>query len=131
MIRLYEYIQSHEGVIGDWSIDSVPKAKLKIKIDALGQQESIQIAIDHEFLVGLEGCHGILKMKIRGNVALRPLACRGPIDKDGEVTFLVQTIERDRKLPKGVCQQARDRRDAVVADPSRRRPITWKPKSSS
>ena len=62
----------------------------------------------------------IYKMVIHGDVMLRPLLCRGPIDPEIEYTLLLGAIERGGKLPTGAPQQAEDNRLTVVNDPSRR-----------
>lgn len=55
--------------------------------------------------------------------ALRPLACRGPFDKNQEVTLLAGAVERDGALkPNGVAATAERHRQVVRGDRERRRP---------
>jgi len=111
MVRVYEYIQSGRGVISGWTLDDEPAGKLDLRIRALKKQESVKLALENKFLVGLRGHGGILKMKINGKVALRPLACRGPVNKDEEITFLGPAIEKDDALDEEDIKRAERRRD--------------------
>ena len=66
----------------------------------------------------------ILEIPIGGNVALRLLLCRGPLNlgKDcREFTLLFGARERDRKyVPPNAVQKADERRLLIMKDPSRR-----------
>lgn len=53
------------------------------------------------------------------------MVCRGPFDKNAELTLLIGAIEKDRKLPNGVAKAAERNRRAIVADAARRRPHEW------
>jgi hypothetical protein len=61
----------------------------------------------------------IYKLKVRGEKALRPLLCKGPLDMDGEFTFLLGAIEVNSQLDED-AEDAEARRSIVIADPSRR-----------
>jgi hypothetical protein len=63
------------------------------------------------------------KFTVNCDVALRPLACKGPVDEQSEWTILVPVIEVGRKYPPGCFQEAEDRRLEILRDPSRRREI--------
>src|SRR6185312_12650132 len=64
----------------------------------------------------------IYKMKVKGKVQLRPMACKGPIDLNREYTILLGWIERDReRVPTEVKRKAQENRLIVVNDPTRRR----------
>ena len=41
---------------------------------------------------------GILKLRVKGNVQLRPMLCRGPIEIDKEFTLLLGACEVGGKL---------------------------------
>lgn len=56
-----------------------------------------------------------------GGVAMRPLACEGPIDCENEWTILVPVIEVGNRYPAGVFDEAERRRIEVLNDPLQRR----------
>lgn len=58
-----------------------------------------------------------------GNAALRPLACKGPIDIVNEWTILVPVIEVGNEYPDRVFSDAEVRRREIIADPTRRREL--------
>lgn len=64
----------------------------------------------------------IYKMKINGQVALRPLLCRGPIRNDEEFTMLKGATEVGWKWnPSNAPVIATERRQEVMDNPSHRR----------
>jgi hypothetical protein len=63
------------------------------------------------------------KLTVNCDGALRPLACKGPIDPENEWTILVPVIEVGNQYPPGVFQEAEERRLEIVADPTRRREL--------
>jgi hypothetical protein len=75
---------------------------------------------------------GIKKLKVHGNVQLRPHLCAGPINRSQEFTILVGAKEKDWKLdPSNAGEIAEKRRNEIVTDPTRRVPherIIPKPK---
>lgn len=54
------------------------------------------------------------KLTVNGNVALRPLACRGPFDIQNEWTILVPAIEVGRRLDDSLLVDAEKRRLALI-----------------
>ena len=71
------------------------------------------------------GQEWIYKLRLKGNVALRPMLTLGPIDRDAEWTILVRAKERDGKTePTNAADIAEARRQEIQADPSRRR-LLW------
>ena len=65
---------------------------------------------------------GILKLRIHGNVQLRPLLCRGPVQIDKEFTLLLGAKEVGSVLrPKNAEQTAVFRKGEVTLDPANRR----------
>jgi hypothetical protein len=67
-------------------------------------------------------CDSIYKLKVKGNVQLRPLLCKGPINNDEEFTLLIGAKEVQGELqPDGVEYKAIERREGVIADPENRR----------
>lgn len=83
------------------------------------QQIDFELAIGTKLLAGPIYQH-IYKLVIHGDVMLRPMLCRGPIEPEAEYTLLVGAIERGGKLPKGAPQQAEENRQTVLDDPARR-----------
>lgn len=68
--------------------------------------------------------NGVLKLKCKGNVQLRPMVCRGPINLvlGKEYTLLHGAKEVGSKLvPADAPAKASQRKDQVVADPDKRR----------
>jgi hypothetical protein len=64
------------------------------------------------------------KIKIRGNIAVRPILVLGPFDKEHEVTFLLVAEERDNVLRPSddeVAKLAEQRLNEILRDPKRRR----------
>lgn len=70
---------------------------------------------------GVYGQVWIYKLKLKGNVALRPMLCRGPFS-DNEWTILSRAKERDDVLiPANAADVAEERRLQIRADKTRRR----------
>lgn len=64
----------------------------------------------------------IKKIRVNGQVALRPLLCLGPIHNDQEFTLLVGAFEKGGEFdPRNAVEMAADRREQVVQNPSVRR----------
>ena len=68
---------------------------------------------------------GIWKLKIKGGGPVRQhrfMLCRGPVDKNSEVTLLVPAFEKDGKLePADALEQALQRGEEVASNPHERR----------
>lgn len=62
----------------------------------------------------------IYKLIVHGQRMLRPMLCRGPVDPDGEFTFLIGAIETGGVLDVD-AMDAELRRQEVLADPENRR----------
>jgi hypothetical protein len=125
-MRLYDYVDAR-GVnrIGVWTrtLPLRERAKLNNKLSLLEQAGP-------DLLPGLlagpniQGQRHIYKLKIGSSGsgrALRPLACRGPIDNEEELTLLVGAEEHDGKLPKNAARAAEERRQEILANPTQRR----------
>lgn len=64
----------------------------------------------------------MLKLRVKGNVQLRPMLCEGPVDVKSEFTLLLGAIEVGGKLqPRGADALANDIKQAIKADPANRR----------
>ena len=118
--KLYDYVDEH-GVndIKRWSetLEKRQLAKLNQKLDKLeisGPDLSPQLLSD-------AGESQIKKLKVKGNVQLRPLLCIGPINRDSEFTLLLGAIEKGgRYIPKYAPKTAKERRKIVIKDTARR-----------
>lgn len=121
--RLYDFLTSRgRNAILEWVKDerltSRDRAMLNQKLTRLSQ-------IDYDLAVATKLLCGpiyksIYKLKIHGDVMLRPMLCRGPFNNDEEYTLLLGAIETGGKLPKGAKEEADERRSMIMADPARR-----------
>lgn len=95
--KLFDYCNSAGGnEFKAWTqaLQLVQRGKLNAKLDML------EMLGDGLLPVTLTGTDtpGILKLRIKGNVQLRPMLCKGPVDVDEEFSLLVGAIEVDSKL---------------------------------
>lgn len=93
------------------------RAKLNAKIDALilhGETLVPQVLSDTHVA-------GIRKLRVRGNVQLRPILCRGPHAIDKEYTFLLGAFEVGDRYDPREAPETGDARRAVVANDINRR----------
>lgn len=94
------------------------RAKLDARLDWLGKEG---LGLLPEILTGTD-TPGIMKLRIKGNVQLRPMLCRGPVKPDSEFTLLLGATEVGGELrPKNADQKAGELRDEVAASPGERR----------
>jgi hypothetical protein len=130
----YEYVeyevQGSSRVIKDRVITDWPpgerrqRVALKVRLQMLEQVDRNQAVGSLIFKTDTEG---IYYAKIRGNVALRPRLCLGPVNADSEVTFLQRATEKNFKVfPKDACQRALSRMREVQVDDSKRLRIRLK-----
>jgi len=94
------------------------RAKLNAKLDML-----VRVGPDlpPSLLSNTRSTH-IRKLRIQGNVALRPMLCEGPVKVGTEFTLLLGASERDRRLvPVDADHRAEERRQEVLRDPTERR----------
>lgn len=104
----------------DTRLTTRDRAALNQKLDRLHQLD-FDLAIGTKLLAGpIAKQRHIYKLVIHGDVMLRPLLCRGPIDPETEYTLLLGAIERGGKLPKEAPQHAEENRLIVLKDLSRR-----------
>ena len=118
--RLLEYVDGDQRVLSDWSLQSVQRARLDQRLDMV---RSVGLSLPPNLVAGpgIDGERHIYKFKVKGNVQLRPLLCRGPQDGRTELTFLARAIERDDILePAGVAAVAERRRIEVSLDSRKR-----------
>ena len=119
--ELYDYCSAdgtNEFKVWTENLQSTPRGKLNQKLDALKQHG------DDLFPNMLTGTNtpGILKLRVKGNVQLRPMLCRGPINNGTEYTLLLGAIEVGGKLkPAGADAIANGLKTAVITAPDTRR----------
>jgi hypothetical protein len=102
----------------DWCARLQPKekAKLDFRIDALEEHGTELIP----GIVSPTGVNCILKMKVQGQVKLRPMLCEGPGDKIS-FTFLLGAKEVQWKYePAYAPETAAEYRKDLIAEPTRR-----------
>ncbi|WP_175910594.1 hypothetical protein [Burkholderia metallica] len=119
-LDLFDYVTAHgSNDFAEWTRDlqKVSRAKLNAKIDMLALHgEGLVPHVLTDTPVA-----GIRKLRVKGNVQLRPLLCRGPINGDSEYTFLMGATERDGQLVPDTAPETADVRRATVANDGRRR----------
>jgi hypothetical protein len=134
-LSLWDFVSLRgENVILRWVKDARlttrDRAVLNQKLERLRQMD-FDLAIGTKLLVGpIEKQRHIYKLVIHGDVMLRPLLCRGPIDPETEYTLLLDGIEKGWKLPSGAPLQAEENRLTVLSNPSRRVPHERIPRHS-
>lgn len=121
LFNIYDYVNPQgENEFKIWTEEQqkAQRAKLNQKIDML-EQHGDELPPN---LLTDSGTPGIKKLRIKGNVQLRPLLCKGPVDVHSEYTLLMGAMEKgDKWVPKAAPDIANDRKQAVIADPNNRR----------
>ena len=119
--KIFDYCNSAgENEFNAWTqtLQPIQRGKLNAKLDML---KMLGAGLFPEVLTGTD-TPGILKLRIRGNVQLRPMLCKGPIDVDKEFSLLVGAIEVGGKLrPKHADVIADGRKEEIRRDPDNRR----------
>jgi hypothetical protein len=122
--RIYCFLSERgSNLIREWlddeGITPAQRATFQSKIDLF---ERSGPDLSPGFITPTPIAADIYKIKVRGPVQLRPMACRGPFDLDREYTILLGWIERNNeRVPNEVKVKAQQNRAIVVRDPSRRR----------
>lgn len=118
--KLYDYVDAHgRNIIKEWAegLQKKHRGKLNAKLDMLS------IHGPDLFPNTLTGSPtpGIQKLRVHGNVQLRPLLCEGPIDVNSEFTLLAGAKEVGGKLiPSGIDSEADIRKGIVIQNIARR-----------
>lgn len=120
--RVYDYVDSRErNDFEAWSkgLEKPDRARLSQKLRML---ETVGSDLPPQLLAGpIKSYAHIYKLRINGRVALRPLLCKGPINKDEEFTLLLGATEVGRKWePRNAPAKAETRRQEILRDPTRR-----------
>lgn len=121
LCRLYDYVNAQgENELKKWAegLQKVQRAKLNEKLDKL------QLYGDglHPHMLTDTGTPGIQKLRVKGNVQLRPLLCKGPVQVNSEYTLLMGAKEVGGKwVPREAPRTADALKQAVIADPLGRR----------
>lgn len=124
LYRLWDFLTERgDNIILEWAKDKRltvrDRAALNQKFTRLVQVD-FELAIQTKLLAGPIYKH-VYKVIIHGDVMLRPMLCRGPIDNEREYTLLLGAIEKDWKLPPGSKEKAEEHREIIISDPTRRR----------
>lgn len=104
----------------EWSssLQKDQKGKLNNRLDQLALHGDTLMP---QMLAGTDVA-GILKLKIKGNVQLRPMLTKGPIDILNEYTLLLGAKEiGDELVPKNAPETANKNKTKVKRDPTNRR----------
>jgi hypothetical protein len=121
--KLWDFLDNRfKSVILQWVRDDRltkrDRAILNQKISRLAQMD-FSLAINAKLLAGPIYKH-VYKMRMKGDVQLRPMLCRGPVDNDAEYTFLLGTVETGGHLPAGSKETAENNRTVVLDDHDKR-----------
>ena len=118
---IYDYVHPADGnLMRHWSakLQKKEKVKLDFKIDALEQHGTELIP----GMVAPTGVPSIFKLKVQGQVKLRPMLCAGPGDS-ASFTFLIGAKEIQFEYdPAGAPDTAAIYRNDLISNPRRREP---------
>ena len=117
---LYDYLNENgNNEFKEWTekLQKSERAKLNVKLDMLASKGS---ELFPEILTGTPTA-GILKLRVKGKVQLRPMLCKGPVNKEHEFTLLIGATERDSKfVPRKSDEKANNRKKIIIENPKRR-----------
>jgi hypothetical protein len=118
---LFEYVDAGgKPIFRSWrgGLDTLQRAKLDSKINIL-RTSGADLATG--LLAGTSSGH-IKKLKVQGNVKLRPRLCEGPIHHGTEFSLLVGAVEKDMKtIPANADELSTSRRSEIIQSPTLRR----------
>lgn len=121
--KLWDFLTARgRSILVEWAKDDRLSKRDKIILN--GRIRKLA-CVDFEQAIGTNLINGpiykqVYKMKMKGDVMLRPMLCRGPFDKEGEYTFLLGAVELNNKLPEGAAEKAQEHREIVLQDKNRR-----------
>jgi hypothetical protein len=117
---IYDYVHPVEGnLMKKWSVGLQKKerARLNSKIDALAMHGADLIP----GILSPTGVPNIFKLKVKGQVQLRPMVCEGPGHAEPAFTFLLGAKEISSEYePANAPSAAAEIRDDLLAHPERR-----------
>jgi len=120
IFSLFDYTsENSNNEIKEWTkgLQKTDRAKLNAKLDMLASK-------GHELFPHVltdTPTPGILKLRVKGKVQLRPMLCKGPINNEKEYTLLIGATERDSKfVPDKADQTANQRKKIIIENPNRR-----------
>jgi hypothetical protein len=118
--KLYDFLSARgDSLIHEWA-DKLSKRDRIILDEKLDRLEQGGPGACPQ-LVGPVYKH-IHKFRIKGQVVMRPMLCKGPFDMDNEYTLLFGAIEKDRCLiPEDAEKRAETNRTTLSANKKRRR----------
>lgn len=121
MWAIYDHLnQKGENAIAEWTrgLQGVQRKLLRSELDMLAQAGP---DLPTQLLSGTGVAH-IYKLRVKGNVQLRPMLCKGPVENDAEFTILFGAIEvGDVLQPANAADRAAIIREEILADPNNRR----------
>ena len=129
MRALWEWLDnSGHGEYTDWQLQPPQRAKLDQKLEMLRTAEvdsAGRVSLPTNLLAGpgYKKQKGIYKLKVHGNVQLRPMVTLGQIGDGEGWAILVRAVEKDGKLIPADAPQKATKRRAMLANPTRRRRI--------
>ncbi len=120
--EVFDYTDSNgNSVVHKWA-DKMPmqpreRGRLDSRVDLLTRPEvDLPPGLLHP-----TSCKHIFHLTVNGQVALRPMLCRGPIRHQNEFTFLCGATEKDRKyVPRDAPMRAEENRTTLILHPHRR-----------
>lgn len=119
---LFDYTDRNgNNDIKAWTLglQKTQRAKLNVKLDMLAEHG---LELFPHVLTDTP-TSGIQKLRVKGNVQLRPMLCKGPINNENEFTLLIGATERDfRFVPDKADEKANDRKTIIIENPNRRCP---------
>jgi hypothetical protein len=122
LMNLFDYKDSNGiNVMQFWAIQMCmqkrDRGRLDSKIDLLARVgDNLPPKLLHP-----TRCKYIMHLMVNGEVALRPMLCRGPFNHQREFTFLFGTTERDRKLvQRDAPERAEQNRNDLIRHPENR-----------
>jgi hypothetical protein len=121
--RLFDYKDSNGiNVMQFWangmSMQKRDRGRLDSKIDLL---ERAGDTLPPKLLHSIRRHKTIMHLVVNGEVALRPMLCRGPFNMQKEFTFLFGTAERDRKFAqRDAPERAERNRQDLISNPQNR-----------
>lgn len=119
--NLYNYVDTNgNNVIKKWTegLQTAQRAKLNQKLDMICRSG---LDFAPNLISGTKKSGRVKKLKIKGNVQLRPMLCDGPINQN-EVTLLLGAKEVGGKLvPANSYEKAASNLESIVSDPTNRR----------